>query len=198
MIWLQRVRLIRNLLYGLFLANLTVLVVGGVSVYDYFSSRHELENQIQTNLVSLSSDHPPSDDQRRWIVSEIQQQKSKIQKIENQMILASALIFIFGIAFPWAIFRLLISALQRAKREVEIQVTNWIREWSETQSRFGGEPFRNVQFWLQMALLTGESLLPIWKHPMAPYLSEVLQIFRQELKKSSPAAKDQIPTNKAA
>jgi hypothetical protein len=88
---------------------------------------------------------------------------------------------LFGIIIPGFIFAFLTRALWRAQNELQKHVREWMNEWVKQSKAAGGEPFRNPQFWANMALLTVESFAAFSKHPIAHISGDLTYLIRQEL-----------------
>ncbi len=101
-----------------------------------------------------------------------------------ELILTGALTLLFGVLLPHLVLYLIGRTLNRVRVEMQNSVREVLRAWNETANAFGPKPFQNVEFWLQILLLTGEQSSRLSRHPVAHIAGELAFIVRQELKHS--------------
>jgi hypothetical protein len=107
-----------------------------------------------------------------------------------ELVSIGILTLLFGLIIPGFIIWQLTRLLKRTTDELRQSAREIAREWIAQNEKFGGEGFKNIEFWVEIALLGAQIAGRSAGHPVAQMTGELALLIRQELEKSrsKPAA----------
>ena len=114
------------------------------------------------------------------------QKNLKAFKSANVEIVITGLVtLVFGVFLPLLMIYLMGRAMNRVRQELFSLVQEILKDWNSAIGSFGDQPFRNVEFWLQILLLVGSHGSRLSHHPVAMVSGELAHILRLELQKNN-------------
>lgn len=102
----------------------------------------------------------------------------------REIVVIGGFTLLFGLVLPgfvlWRLTRLLKSSTEQLRHTAREIVDEWLRQ----NDKYGAEPFKNPEFWVQLFLLTTQFSGRAMGHPMAQLAGEMAGLVRHELEKS--------------
>ncbi len=121
---------------------------------------------------------------RHQFFGELNSRLESYHQNQIELILTGLLTLLFGIVLPQFVLYLIARTMNRVRVEMQNTVRDILKSFNETSAAFGPKPFQNVEFWLQILLLSGEQASRLSRHPVAHIAGEMAFLVRQELKQS--------------
>jgi hypothetical protein len=124
------------------------------------------------------------------LIAEMQKQLRGFDTLTRSLILTGLITLVFGIILPQFLIFKLAHTLNTIRIEMQNSAREFIKTWAETRAGFDDGAFKNVDFWLQIILLSTQHASRLSSHPALQVTSEMAYLLREELKKNSsrPAA----------
>jgi hypothetical protein len=120
--------------------------------------------------------------------SQIVQLAHREHQLTRAVIWLAAITLIFGVAIPMIAIALILKALRVAQRTLTTAAKEIVQDWSTALNRYGEEPFKNAQFWVEAVLILTEQFGSQSRHPAAVLGAELSHLVRHELHKSKSTA----------
>jgi hypothetical protein len=92
---------------------------------------------------------------------------------------------LFGLILPQYVLYKMGKTLNAIRLEMQHSALQFIKVWAETRAGFGDGAFKNVDFWMQILLLSTQHMSRLSSHPALQVTSELAYLVREELKKSA-------------
>jgi hypothetical protein len=120
--------------------------------------------------------------------SHIETMLSQMKSFDNltRVLMWTGLVtLLFGLILPQYVLYKMGKTLNAIRIEMQQSALQFIKVWAETRAGFGEDAFKNVDFWMQILLLTTQHLSRLSSHPALQVTSELAFLVREELKKSA-------------
>ncbi len=105
---------------------------------------------------------------------------------QKELIATGILTLIFGIVLPMSVMALMARAINTLRHEIQGSVLDFLRNWRKTEQDYSGDApaFKNPEFWLQIALLSGQFFGQVSVNPAVQVAGEIAFTIRQELQRA--------------
>jgi hypothetical protein len=132
--------------------------------------------------------------QRSDYFSEWQSLRTKQTRPIVLLIIIGFFALIFGLIVPLYFLRQISNQMTELKNDLQRSAQDITREWMHALTQFGDAPFKNIDFWLHIALLTATYVGKTSYHPSIQLISEMARLVRLELQKNtSNINSDKVP-----
>ncbi|MEK6555351.1 MAG: hypothetical protein AABZ31_08935 [Bdellovibrionota bacterium] len=101
------------------------------------------------------------------------------------LIIIGLFALICGLLLPLYFLRQISNQINELKSSLARSAQDITREWMHALTQFGDQPFKNIDFWLHIALLGANYLGKTSYHPSIQLISEMARLIRLELQKNS-------------
>ncbi|MBT4760950.1 MAG: hypothetical protein HOO06_04560 [Bdellovibrionaceae bacterium] len=120
----------------------------------------------------------------------------KLLDLDHWLIYTGIATLFFGFIFPFVIFVLMGRLANKGQKMVYKEIKSSVQQWNTTYNQYD-KPFKHIEFWLEIVLISSEKLLPMSKNVFALWLAEIAELVRQEIRKEAKASADNSdPTGK--
>ncbi len=153
-----------------------------------FKIDENIIDQPKTALLFLKDIKTSLAGERKAAFEKISTMVESYSNTTWELVTIGGLTLLFGLVIPAFIMMMLTRLLKRTTDELRQSARDIVKEWVNQNTKFGGaDAFKNVEFWVEMALLAAQFTGRATNHPMAQLAGELAQLIRQELDKSRDA-----------
>ena len=100
----------------------------------------------------------------------------------EELIWIGALTFVFGVLLPGFVSYLLGKALRNAQKMFIQAARDLISDWRLAVDKGGPDPFKNMQFWVEVLLIVGSHLGRQIDHPLVQIGGDLAGLVQHELR----------------
>ena len=106
---------------------------------------------------------------------------SSFSASSHELVWVGLFTFLLGILVPGILFTLFLLSVYRAKKQMTAQISSWAKNFSAL-STHDKKDLKDINFWIEMILLTVEEFTRFTDHPLKNYTREIAHAVRSKLR----------------